>query len=63
MANPEREFNEDDAYRPEKIDKNTKLLAPKPQDEFLLDDNVTLITMENVKKLDEWEKKEKERGE
>lgn len=55
----DRKLNMDNVYHPENFDKNTPLLPNKPQDEFLIDDDVTLITMDNLKKLNQWEKEEK----
>lgn len=55
----QKKLNADTAYHPEKFDKNTRLLEKKPQDQFLVEDDITLITMDNVKKLDQWEKEQK----
>ncbi len=54
-----KNLNADTAYHPEKFDKNTRLLEQRPHDEFLVEDDVTLITMDNVRKLDQWEKEQK----
>ena len=51
--------NMDNVYHPENFDKNTPLLPIKPQDELLKGEDITLISMDNLKKLDQWEKEEK----
>lgn len=55
----EEKLTEKSAYHPEKFDKTLPLLPNKPSEEFVLDEGLTLITMDNLRKLDQWEKRQK----